>query len=174
MIRHLLHVNFDGQRGLQEQVRESLINAILSGIFPADTPLPSCRQLAGQLNVSRNTTALVFESLVNEGYLVSRPRSGYYLHPDYYHAAKTCRKLHLNAKALHHDGATACKSRPASRSRSSNRLAGCTIATRLFTASRIPNSSPRHLARGGKLAARRRARPGLGYRSYRSGCAHAG
>ena len=33
MIRHLLHVNFDGQRGLQEQVRESLINAILSGIF---------------------------------------------------------------------------------------------------------------------------------------------
>ena len=88
MIRHLLHVNFDGQRGLQEQVRESLINAILSGIFPADTPLPSCRQLAGQLNVSRNTTALVFESLVNEGYLVSRPRSGYYLHPDYYHAGQ--------------------------------------------------------------------------------------
>ncbi len=84
MIRHLLNVNFDGQRGLQEQVRESLINAILSGIFPADTPLPSCRQLASQLNVSRNTTALVFESPVNEGYLVSRPRSGYYLHPDYY------------------------------------------------------------------------------------------
>lgn len=89
MIRHLLHINFDGQRGLQEQVRESLINAILSGIFPAETPLPSCRQLAGQLNVSRNTTALVFESLVDEGYLVSRPRSGYYLHPDYYHAGQS-------------------------------------------------------------------------------------
>ena len=88
MIRHLMHVNCDGKRGLQEQVRESLINAILSGIFPADTPLPSCRQLAGQLNVSRNTTALVFESLVNEGYLVSRPRSGYYLHPDYYGAGQ--------------------------------------------------------------------------------------
>jgi len=28
MIRHLMHINFDGQRGLQEQVRESLINAI--------------------------------------------------------------------------------------------------------------------------------------------------
>jgi len=83
MIRHLLHVDFDQQRGLQEQVRESLVNAILGGIFPADTPLPSCRQLACQLQVSRNTTALVFESLVNEGYLLSRPRSGYYLHPDY-------------------------------------------------------------------------------------------
>ncbi len=59
MIRHLLHVEFDQRRGLQEQVRETLVNAILSGIFSADTPLPSCRQLASQLRVSRNTTALV-------------------------------------------------------------------------------------------------------------------
>ena len=29
MIRHLLHVDFDHQRGLQEQVRESLVKAIL-------------------------------------------------------------------------------------------------------------------------------------------------
>lgn len=87
MIRHLMHVDFDRQRGLQEQVRESLVNAILGGIFAAQTPLPSCRQLAQQFQVSRNTTALVFESLVNEGYLISRPRSGYYLHPDY-HASR--------------------------------------------------------------------------------------
>jgi hypothetical protein len=40
-------------QGLQEQVRETLVNAILSGIFAADTPLPSCRQLASQLRVSR-------------------------------------------------------------------------------------------------------------------------
>lgn len=84
MIRHLMHVEFDRQRGLQEQVRESLISAILSGLFPPDSPLPSCRQLASQLHVSRNTTALVFEGLVSEGYLISRPRSGYYLHPDYH------------------------------------------------------------------------------------------
>ena len=51
MIRHLLHVDFDHQRGLQEQVRESLVNAILGGIFAVDTPLPSCRQLAQQLQV---------------------------------------------------------------------------------------------------------------------------
>lgn len=87
MIRHLLHVDFQPGRGLQEQVRETLVNAILSGIFAADTPLPSCRQLASQLRVSRNTSALVFESLVNEGYLISRPRSGYYLHPDYHEAS---------------------------------------------------------------------------------------
>ena len=83
MNRQYLHVEFDRTRGLQEQVRETLINAILSGIFPASQPLPSCRQLACQLQVSRNTTALVFEGLVNDGYLISRPRSGYFLHPNY-------------------------------------------------------------------------------------------
>ena len=49
MIRHLLHVDFQPGRGLQEQVRETLVNAILSGIFAADTPLPSCRQRLSHL-----------------------------------------------------------------------------------------------------------------------------
>ncbi|CAK9883799.1 MAG: HTH-type transcriptional regulator TauR [Candidatus Erwinia impunctatus] len=91
MVRHLLHVEFDARRGLQEQVRETLIDAILGGIFAAELPLPSCRQLASQLQVSRNTTALVFESLVAEGYLISRPRSGYFLHPDYHHGQQCSR-----------------------------------------------------------------------------------
>jgi GntR family transcriptional regulator/MocR family aminotransferase len=83
MIDHLYHLDFDHQRGLQEQLRESLVSAILGGGFPADEPLPSCRKLSQQLSISRNTVALVYESLLDNGYLVSRPRSGYYLHPDY-------------------------------------------------------------------------------------------
>lgn len=83
MIDHCYHLNFDQQRGLQEQLRESLVSAILCGGFPADEPLPSCRKLSQQLSISRNTVALVYESLLDNGYLVSRPRSGYYLHPDY-------------------------------------------------------------------------------------------
>lgn len=83
MIDHFYHLDFDRQRGLQEQLRESLVSAILGGGFPADEPLPSCRKLSEQLSVSRNTVALVYESLLDNGYLISRPRSGYYLHPDY-------------------------------------------------------------------------------------------
>ncbi len=83
MIDHFYHLDFDHQRGLQEQLRESLVSAILGGGFPADEPLPSCRKLSQQLSISRNTVALVYESLLDNGYLVSRPRSGYYLHPDY-------------------------------------------------------------------------------------------
>ena len=89
MIDHFYHLDFDRQRGLQEQLRESLVSAILGGGFPADEPLPSCRKLSQQLSVSRNTVALVYESLLDNGFLISRPRSGYYLHPDYSSGAET-------------------------------------------------------------------------------------
>lgn len=166
MIRHLLHVDFQPGRGLQEQVRETLVNAILSGIFAADTPLPSCRQLASQLRVSRNTSALVFESLVNEGYLISRPRSGYYLHPDYHEASPAAVESAPQREAAAPRWGDRLQMTPASRSRSSNRRAGCTTATRLSTASPIPGNSRWPPALGGELAARRGARPGVGHRPY--------
>lgn len=85
MIDHCLHIDFVSTRSLQEQLRETLVTSILAGIFPINEPLPSCRKLSCQLNISRNTVALVYEGLLNDGYLVSRPRSGYYLHPNYHH-----------------------------------------------------------------------------------------
>ena len=84
MIDHYLHIRFAAGEGLQQQLRQWLVDAILSGIFPPHEALPSCRQLAEQLHISRNTVALVYESLLDKGYLVSRPRSGYYLHPAYH------------------------------------------------------------------------------------------
>ncbi|EHD19526.1 MULTISPECIES: PLP-dependent aminotransferase family protein [Brenneria] len=84
MIDHCLYIDFVPTRSLQEQLRETLVASILAGVFPIDEPLPSCRKLSCQLNISRNTVALVYESLLNDGYLISRPRSGYYLHPDYH------------------------------------------------------------------------------------------
>jgi len=69
MIDHVFYLDFDQQRGLQEQLRESLVSAILGGGFPPDEPLPSCRKLSQQLNISRNTVALVYESLLDNGYL---------------------------------------------------------------------------------------------------------
>ncbi|MCG7599239.1 PLP-dependent aminotransferase family protein [Halomonas sp. McH1-25] len=76
-------IEFDSTCSLQEQLRKALLDAILAGTLPADEPLPSCRKLSSQLNISRNTVALVYEGLVEDGYLVSRPRSGYYLHDSY-------------------------------------------------------------------------------------------
>lgn len=84
MIDHFYHLTFDDDgRSLQEQLRESLLAAILRGNFPTSEPLPSSRKLAQQLAISRSTVALVYESLLASRYIVSRPRSGYFVHPEY-------------------------------------------------------------------------------------------
>ncbi|MFM2478595.1 PLP-dependent aminotransferase family protein [Celerinatantimonas sp. MCCC 1A17872] len=83
MIECCLQISLDKDRGLQEQLREVLVTSILAGRFIKDESLPSCRSLSEQLNISRNTVSLVYESLCADGYLISRPRSGYYIAPQY-------------------------------------------------------------------------------------------
>ena len=66
---------------LQGQIRQMLVAAILDGQIPADTALPSSRELADQLSVARNTVVLAYQQLVEEGYLISRERSGHFVNP---------------------------------------------------------------------------------------------
>ncbi|WP_026145369.1 PLP-dependent aminotransferase family protein [Pseudomonas asplenii] len=66
----------DGPASLQRQIYEGIQAAILQGHLPVDARMPSTRALAGQLKVSRVTTALVYERLINEGYLFTRAGSG--------------------------------------------------------------------------------------------------
>lgn len=75
----LIFLSPDSELGLQAQIRQKLIEAIGAGIFPAGRRLPSSRKLAEQLDVARNTVVLVYEQLIEEGYLVSRERSGIYV-----------------------------------------------------------------------------------------------
>lgn len=78
----LIQLSFRSRIGLQAQIREMLVTAILDGHLPAGVALPSTRELAVQLGVARNTVALAYELLVNEGYLVTRSRSGHYVNPE--------------------------------------------------------------------------------------------
>lgn len=48
------------------------------GDIPAGEPLPSIRQLADSLQVSRNTTLMAYEQLVAEGYIRGEARKGYF------------------------------------------------------------------------------------------------
>jgi GntR family transcriptional regulator / MocR family aminotransferase len=64
---------------LQRQIREKVIDAILTGVYPPGRRLPSSRKLSKQLGVARNTVALAYQQLVAEGYVVSRERSGLYV-----------------------------------------------------------------------------------------------
>ena len=78
----LFQLSFRSKITLQAQIREMLVAAILDGHLPGGTALPSTRTLARELGVARNTVALAYELLVNEGYLLTRSRSGHFVNPD--------------------------------------------------------------------------------------------
>ncbi|MGD8357619.1 MAG: GntR family transcriptional regulator, partial [Lysobacterales bacterium] len=69
----------DSGLSLQDQIRQSLVDGIVSGAFPPGTRLPSSRRLADQLGVARNTVVLAYEQLIEEGLLESRERSGIFV-----------------------------------------------------------------------------------------------
>ncbi len=62
-------------RQLYQQFREK----ILTGTLPAHFKLPSILGLAEDLATSRNTVESAFQELCSEGYIYSKPRSGYFV-----------------------------------------------------------------------------------------------
>ena len=60
------------------QIYEQLRADILAGVIPRGAKLPSKRLLAGELGVSLVTVEHAFDLLLDEGYVESRQRSGYY------------------------------------------------------------------------------------------------
>ncbi len=67
--------------GRRDQICEIVSSAITSQTLSPDKRLPSCRELAEQLGVSRNTVFSAYNKLVDLGLLVARDRSGYYVNP---------------------------------------------------------------------------------------------
>ena len=64
---------------LFRQVYQGLRQAILSGAFRADDRLPSSRDLADELGISRTVVLLAYDQLVAEGFATGRGGSGTYV-----------------------------------------------------------------------------------------------
>lgn len=79
LISHLIHIDHTVEESLQSQIRRNLVEGILVGSFLAGSKLPSSRKLAAQLSVSRNTIVIVYQNLIDEGYIVTRERSGIFV-----------------------------------------------------------------------------------------------
>lgn len=71
-----VHLTIHGRHDLAGQLYRQLRSAILEGRLAAGERLPSTRDLALQIGVSRKTTLDVFERLIAEGYLHARAGSG--------------------------------------------------------------------------------------------------
>ena len=79
MWSRLFKISNERKVSYQRQLRETIVTAILDNKLPLEVPLPSSRELAKHLGIARNTVVLAYQQLIDEGYLVSRERSGYFI-----------------------------------------------------------------------------------------------
>ena len=78
-MRPAIVLNPEAAVPLHRQVYEEWRNGILTGRFHGGDRVPSSRELAGMLGVSRSTVTEAYEQLVAEGYLESAHGSGTYV-----------------------------------------------------------------------------------------------
>lgn len=76
-----LTVQLDSVHPLYQQLHDSIAAQIRSGHLSAGDRLPGKRSLASQLAVAVNTVDTAYQMLVAEGYLESRPKSGFFVLP---------------------------------------------------------------------------------------------
>lgn len=62
---------------LYQQIREDIAN----GTLKAGLKLKSSREISEELHISRNTVELAYGQLFAEGFIISKPRKGYYVEP---------------------------------------------------------------------------------------------
>jgi GntR family transcriptional regulator/MocR family aminotransferase len=71
-----LHISLNDPRQVSRDVYRQIRDAILDGRLRSHETLPSSRELAGRLQVSRNTVVLAYDRLRAEGFLTSRAGAG--------------------------------------------------------------------------------------------------
>lgn len=66
---------------LKARLREAVVREILGGRIAEGTAMPSSRDLARLMDLSRNTVTAAYQQLVGDGFLVARRRSGVFVAP---------------------------------------------------------------------------------------------
>jgi GntR family transcriptional regulator/MocR family aminotransferase len=66
---------------LQGRLRAAVVREIQAGRLAEGAPLPSSRDLALLIGLSRNTVTAAYQQLVDDGFLLARPRSGIFVAP---------------------------------------------------------------------------------------------
>jgi GntR family transcriptional regulator len=65
-----------------EQIVRQIHAAVKSGRLRPDTPLPTVRQLAGDLEINRNTVARAYRILEEQGVIMTAGRKGTFVRQD--------------------------------------------------------------------------------------------
>ena len=78
MKRIIIETNDSESKFLYEQLYDTIKSDILSGSISAGEKLPSLRSLSKDLEVSLTTVEQAYNQLMVEGYIISKPQSGFF------------------------------------------------------------------------------------------------
>ena len=79
MTYDFIELEKNGTLPLYQKLYNCISKAVEQGRLPQGTKLPSIRKLSEDLSVSRTTVESAYSQLDVEGYIVSRPQSGFYV-----------------------------------------------------------------------------------------------
>lgn len=77
----LLSINFTGNESKYMELYNYIKDAIIDGKMEPNEKLPSKRRMAEYLNISLNTVMEAYNLLLDEGFIVSVPKKGYFVVP---------------------------------------------------------------------------------------------
>lgn len=77
----MFHISMDYDSGIPmyRQIYDYIVSEIRRGNLPCHGKLPSGRELAQDLNISRNTVNMAYAQLESEGYIEAIPKRGYFV-----------------------------------------------------------------------------------------------
>lgn len=81
MSRILFDLDEQQESPKYRQIADTIVRAIQNQTVSADQRLPSSRELAEELEVSRNTVNLAYQDLLAQGFVVSHERKGIFITP---------------------------------------------------------------------------------------------
>src|SRR5690606_7852654 len=93
-------IQLDSSGSLQHQLYQQIAQRVIQRRYLPGSRLPSSRQLAADLGVSRNTVNAVYDQLKAEGFLQSQAGKGVFVHAD------------INADLLQHEKRSARAANP--------------------------------------------------------------
>lgn len=99
----MINLNEKSEIPLYLQIYEQIKQQIFSGELAAGSKLISTRNLAKSLNVGRNTVEYAYAQLFSEGYVDSKPGSGFYINAIDLNLTGSCLKPEPNILAVSAD-----------------------------------------------------------------------
>ena len=82
MNENMIAIDREAPETIQKQIRRQIATAIVNRLIPLHESLPSIRRLSAELGVNVTTVALAYEALKHDGFVLSRPGSGFFVNPD--------------------------------------------------------------------------------------------